>query len=220
MKKKQEEKLKAIELRKRGYSLNEIIANLGVAKSSASVWVRNVPLSNKARNRLLTRVKLGQVVSAENKRRRTQECIEEHFQNASREIAQKRFTKIDKKIICSMIYWCEGAKDDRSGAYFANSDPDLVRSFLDLFRSSFELDEKKFRVCIHLHEYHNPKKQLSFWSKVTNIPKKQFIKPYLKPHTGKRTRDGYPGCIGIKYHNTDIARQLMATAQAFLNKGV
>jgi len=220
MKKKTEDKLKAIELRKKGYSLNEIVKKLKVSKSSASVWVRNAPLSITARNRLLKRVKLCQVLAAEARRKETRVKIEKHLQNASREIETKQFSKLDKKTMCALIYWCEGSKDEYSGMYFANSDPNLVKSFLSLFRSGFDLDENKFRVCIHLHEYHDPVAQLNFWSRVTSIPKKQFIKSYLKPNTGKRIRDGYPGCIGIKYHSTDMARQLLATALAFFNKGV
>ena len=47
MKRKAIEKIKAINLRKKGYSLNEIVEKLGVAKSSVSVWVRNEPLHSK-----------------------------------------------------------------------------------------------------------------------------------------------------------------------------
>lgn len=65
MKLKREEKLKAIALREQGYSLNEIIDRVGVAKSSVSVWVRNIPLTVKAKKRLLTKIKLGQLIAAE-----------------------------------------------------------------------------------------------------------------------------------------------------------
>jgi len=74
-------------------------------------------------------------------------------------------------------------------------------------RECFVLDEKKFHPCIHLHSYHSPEKQLDFWSKVTDINKQQFIKPYLKQ-----------GCISLRYFNNDLARRLMAVAKAFLNQ--
>jgi hypothetical protein len=122
------------------------------------------------------------------------------------------------KAICSLLYWCEGNSSRYGKVSFTNSDPRLVKTFLHFLRNSFEIDESKFRPCVHLHQYHNPKRQLGFWSKTTGIPKKQFIKPYLKPNTGKRIRDNYPGCINIKYHSTDTARQLLMTAEAFLEK--
>jgi len=67
-----------------------------------------------------------------------------------------------------------------------------------------------------LHSYHNPKKQLDFWSKITDINKKQFIKPYEKPNVGKRIHKNYQGCIAIKYHSNDLARRLNSIAKAFL----
>lgn len=57
---------------------------------------------------------------------------------------------------------------------------------------------------------------LDFWSKVTKINKKQFIKPYRKLNSGKRIHPNYQGCISIKYHSNDLARRIMATAKAFL----
>lgn len=175
MRRKIEEKLKAIELRKKGYSLSEIVAKIGVAKSSVSVWVRNVFLSDKARRRLLTKIKLGQLISAENKRQRTQKIIDNYRRQAIREVVRKSLDKIYKKIMCSLLYWCEGSKDYYKGVYFANSDPRLVKTFLQLFRESFDLNEKRFRACVHLHQYHNSMKQLKFWSDITKFPKVNLL---------------------------------------------
>lgn len=218
MKRDIEGRLKAIELRKKGYSLNEIVEELGIAKGSASVWVRNVPLSAAARRRLLTRIKLGQLLSAESKRRKTQELLDSYREKAAVDLGRTNLNHETNKLVCSLLYWCEGGKNHYHGVSFTNSDPKLIKTFLCLLRNSFELDEKKFRPCIHLHEYHNPRKQLDFWSKITDIPKDQFIKPFRKPNTGKRIRTNYPGCIAIKYHSTAVARQLLAAAEVFLSK--
>ena len=218
MRRKIEEKLKSVELRKKGYSVNEIVEQIGVAKSSVSLWVRNVPLDDKARNRLLTKIKFGQLISAENKRRRTKQILDDHFGAAIKALKHKKLDKLTIQLVCSLIYHCEGNKDIHYGAGFTNSDPDLIRTFLYLLRFGFDIDEKKLRVCVHLHEYHNLKKQIDFWSKITNIPKKQFIKPYLKPNTGKRIKENYQGCISIRYHDVDISRRLLMIAKAFLTK--
>jgi hypothetical protein len=99
---------------------------------------------------------------------------------------------------------------------FTNSDPKLVKTFLKLLRNSFTLDEKRFHPCIHIHSYHSPKVQLDFWSKVTDIDKQQFIKPYRKANSGKRIREGCQGCIDVRYSSSDLARRLLAIAKAFL----
>ncbi|MEK7173123.1 MAG: hypothetical protein AAB740_04065, partial [Patescibacteria group bacterium] len=174
------------------------------------------PLTDNARRRLLTKIKLGQLVSAENKHRKTEQVIENYRREAAIEFENIKLDKPLKKITCSLLYWCEGAKDTYSGIRFTNSDPRLIRTFLALFRKAFAVDETKLRVGLHLHEYHNPRRQIAFWSKTTGIPKQKFINPFLKPHTSKRIKRNYPGCATIYYHSNDMARELLATAEMFI----
>jgi hypothetical protein len=144
-------RLKAVALRKKGYSLKEISVRFHVAKSTASLWCENVALGATAEAR--------------------------YFSEALNEI---HLSSNHDKILCAMIYWCEGAKSARGGSY------------------------------------HSPQKQLDFWSKVTDIKREQFIKPYRKANSGKRIHPNYQGCINIRYHDNDLARRLMAVAKAFL----
>jgi len=214
---KKEEKRKAAELRKDGYSLKEISQKLGISKSTASIWSRDIKLSMSARSRLISKIKLGRYVSAENRKAETRRREEKYLDEARVEVEGGSMAD---KIACAMIFWCEGTKNPSNGMTFTNSDPKLVKKFLYLLRKSFLIDEKKFHPCIHLHGYHSSKKQLDFWSKVTDIDKSQFIKPYLKPNTGKRIHENYEGCISIKYHSNDLARRLIAFAKAYLETGV
>ena len=80
------------------------------------------------------------------------------------------------------------------------------------------MDSSKFRVCVHLHKYHNKDKEINFWSEITGIPKNQFINPYLKLNGGKRIKINYHGCVSIYYYSNDTARKLLANAMAFLSK--
>jgi transcriptional regulator with XRE-family HTH domain len=211
-------KEKIISLRKRGYSLNEIHKKFGVSKSTLSSWTGDVILSSGAKLRLLKKIKLGQLVSAENKKRKTKEFSQLCLENSIYDVSNLSLDQNLAKIICSLIYYCEGAKNARYGVCFMNSDSELVKTFLELFRMSFNINENKFRICLHLHKYHNPQKQIKFWSKETHIPIGQFIKPYLKQNTAKRSKKGYNGCASIRYHDTVVARQLNSTAKAFFMK--
>jgi len=207
---------KAIELRKKGYSLNEISDILSVSKSSVSLWVRDIKLTDSAKAKLLSKLTAGQLAGAESRLKKTKKLEEGYLKEAQLEV----FKNPDYgKIICAVIYWCEGTKNPRNGLVFTNSDPNLVSKFLELLRGSFDIDESKFRPCIHLHSYHSTEKQLAFWSKVTKINRSQFVRPYIKTNSGKRIHDNYQGCISLRYHNNDLARRLMAMAKAFL-KGV
>ena len=216
---KKSERKEAVCLRSEGFSLNEIAAQLKVSKASVSVWVRDVVLSKRAQERIEMKRHQARAKAAKTNRGRT----ETHLQDAAAtaDIAVSSLT-LDAKlmqVMCALLYWCEGEKTKNDKTLtFANSDPRLVATFLRLLRKGFELDEKKFRVCLHLHDYHKEKVQKQFWSRVTQIPTNQFLKTYNKPHTGKRQRDGYAGCASIRYYDTRIARQIQALARAVLQK--
>ncbi|MBU2632100.1 hypothetical protein KKG52_00090 [Patescibacteria group bacterium] len=207
-------KEQAFLMRKKGSSLNEISKKLKIAKSTASLWLSSVKLRSDIQKKLIRKQLLG----------RQKAILSRHKQAAIRsEINNKYAMKIIKdvnhskeiaKIYCSLIWWCEGNKND-STVRFTNSDVSLVKIFLSLLRFGFEIDETKFRALVHLHSYHNDNNQKRLWSKTTKIPLSQFYKSYQKPHTGKRKRNDYVGCIAISYYDVRIAKELEAIYNAF-----
>lgn len=208
----------AVTLRKSGYSLNEIQRAMNVPKNTLSVWMRDISLSVKAKMKLSTKIRHGQLIASENKKRKIQTDLDQYLLAGQKLVNKFSINKNNSLLLCSLIYWCEGAKDIYSGVRFMNSDPNLIKTFLLLLRNSFVLNENKFRACLHLHKYHDIKIQIQFWSDATKIPTHQFIKPFSKANTGKRIRDGYNGCISIRYHDVNLARRLLMVARAFMDK--
>ena len=212
-------KFEAIELRQKGLSINEIYRKIGAAKSSVSVWVRNVPLSSRARNRIKLRWTKGQEHAWAARRAITKKQLSDANTKAGKELLKIKISRGHAQLMCALIYWCEGSKTKNdSWLAFTNSSPELVAVFLKFFREGFHIDPTKFRAKMHLHDYHDEKIQLAFWSRVTKISPAQFTNTYQKPHTGKRKRGDYAGCIVIRYYDARIARQVLALARAFLNK--
>ncbi len=208
-------KYQAISLRKKGFSLKEVAEELKIAKSTASIWLQNINLNKKAQERLKKRRILGQYKSRLIKKTQSENLIKRYHSQAYQEISKINFNKNIYKLLCSFLYWCEGAKLNNTHIRFINSDPKMIKTFLALLRKSFELEEKKFRALIHLHEYHNEKKQKKFWTKITGIPPRQFNRSYHKPNTKKRIRDNYPGCLAIYYYDHKIAKELAALYNSF-----
>jgi len=120
-----------------------------------------------------------------------------------------------KRLMCAMLYWCEGAKDYHGGVHFTNSDPYLVRLFMQLLIEGYGVERNKFVALLHVHEYHDVKTQQAWWANILGLKKTQFNKPYLKSHTGKRNRKNYPGCISLRYYDSILSRKLMYLAQAY-----
>lgn len=206
-------KNKAKTLRKAGYSIKEIANTLNIAQSSSSLWVRDVKITTSGKSRMIKMHELKRYKMAQSwiKKR---DAMNRNFSKLASIILGK--TNIEKniaKIICATLFWAEGSKKINHIA-FTNSDPIMIKTFLGLLRKSYSLDESKFHVSVHLHEYHNPEMILGFWSTATQIPLSQFIKPYLKPHTSKQKHDNYNGCITIRYYDVKIARELTAIYNA------
>src|SRR3990167_7249241 len=187
---KKDLEIKAKKLRIKGYSVKELHQILGVSKSTVSGWIQGVKLSEKAQMRLRKNYTNGQLASQKTIKEKTHQknIIADNF---AREILSKmNYTTADLALLCSMIYFCEGNKSLKSLVTFTNSDPDLITTFIFLFRNSFKLDESKFRVLMHLHKYHNEK--------------------YKK--------EGYQGCIKIYYGDVSIARKLRSIAKMFMER--
>ncbi|OGI65252.1 hypothetical protein A3A95_03610 [Candidatus Nomurabacteria bacterium RIFCSPLOWO2_01_FULL_39_18] len=215
---KKDLEIKAKKLRIKGYSVKELHQILGVSKSTVSGWIQGVKLSEKAQMRLRKNYTNGQLASQKTIKEKTHQknIIADNF---AREILSKmNYTTADLALLCSMIYFCEGNKSLKSLVTFTNSDPDLITTFIFLFRNSFKLDESKFRVLMHLHKYHNEKTEKDFWSKITKIPQNQFNKTYLKQNSGKYKKEGYQGCIKIYYGDVSIARKLRSIAKMFMER--
>lgn len=208
----------AIIFRKKGFSLKEISDKLNVSKGTVSVWVRDIELSPEAMVRLETKISKGQIISADRRKAKTAKILDDFLESNLKLLDNSLVNKTTLKIYCGIMYWCEGGKYDNRIVQFTNSDPSVISTFLNLFRLSFDLDEQKFRACIHLHSYHSKETQLKYWSGITAIPSNQFIKPFKKKNSGKRIRPNYQGCLQLRYCDANIARDLLMTGKAFLTK--
>lgn len=197
----------AVDLRKKGHSYKEISKILKVAKSSTYSWCKNIVLNKKAKKRISGRMVIGIKKAKEVLHRKKEEVLKNISQNVNKYLLQIKSKKEINKLLCSFLYWGEGEKN-RNAVIFVNSDPIMIGCFLKLIRSSFVLDERKFRSLVHVHEYHKNEEIKKYWSKITRIPLSQFTKSYSKPHTGTNIREGYKGTISIRYYDYKIALEL------------
>jgi len=208
-----------VNLRKRGFSLREISERLRVSKSSVSVWARNIPLSEKAKSEIVRKQRDGRQRGIESSR--TKKRVEENMTLISvrSALGALSFDPLQSKAVCALLYGCEGSKVESGRVVFVNSDPQLVRFFLRFFRQAFLVDEKKFRALVHIHGYHDEKKQVRFWSGVTGIPESQFTQSYRKKNGGKNIREGYQGCVSVRYNDVKVQREILLLYKEILSNG-
>lgn len=211
-------KERAIILRKQGSSLREISEALSVSKSTASLWLRDLKLSSLAMRILEGKKVNGRKKGNDRQKEKSLQKERDICVLAAQYLDTVPFSKEQAKGLCALLYGCEGAKNDTRAA-FINSDPSLIRFFLVLFREAFSVDEKKFRVQMHLHEYHNEKKQLKFWAGITGISEQQFSKTFQKKNGKKNIREGYQGCISVRYNSADVQKELISVYREILKRG-
>ena len=203
---KVEERARARELRSQSWTLQEIASELGVAKGSVSLWVRDVDFVPRPRNR-------GHPAGPKHPMRLKKEAEIERCREEAEDWVGT-MTQRDLSMYALALYAGEGSKRDGS-VVFANSDPVLMRLFVVWLRNEFDLDESKFRVKLYLHADLDLDPAVEFWSAVVDVPPDQFNKPYraVVDETMRTNRHVY-GCASIVYHSRLLHRRVMARIQA------
>ncbi len=205
------EKEKARILRKKGYSINQIVKEAGFTKASVSVWVRDIVLTKAQKKKLSER---GRSVESVEKRRISRLSNENNKRQKIINNAKKDFSSINLdqlKLIGIILYLGEGSKTSRGMARIANSDPLVVKIMLRFFTEICNVPEYKFRGHIHTFAHASIEKTERYWSKITGIPRKQFYKTYIKPSSASlQKRKTLPfGTFDLSVNDTKLFLTIM-----------
>ena len=212
------EKEKAIKLRYEGYSLNEIRSVLGVAKSSVSIWVRNIELTEQQKQRLREK---GFYREAVEKRRISRLAGEKAKRDLVINAAQKSIKKISKRelwLIGVMLYWAEGGKTRRA-VRFSNSDPRMIKIMMVFFRRICVVPETKFRGHIHIHPHLDYIGAENYWSLISGIPRDQLYKTYRIPSKSSQgKKDSLPyGTFDVYVLSTELFYKMNGWAKGIFS---
>lgn len=211
----------ARELRARGYTYAEIIAELGVSKSSVSLWTRDMPRVGRLSYPEFARRKAAGVSkfwAAESVRREARRKA--ISRGAAAEIGE--LTEREIVIAGAVAYWCEGAKNKpyRSGntVAFINSDPNMILLFLR-FLVTVGVTTDRIYCRVSIHESADVVGAQQFWQEITGLPADQFRRPTLKRHNPKTIRknrgDDYHGCLTVRVLlSADLYRKIEGWAWA------
>lgn len=203
-----------IKLRKQGKTYSEIkkILKKEIPKSTLSNWCNSIPLSKSQKLRIKKiadkNIQIGRIkalVTNKLKRENYLKSVDKRIEGISNIIKNKNV----KKIIASILYLGEGSKN-RGFLVLGNSNPDIIKLFLYLLRNNYLIDESKFRCTIQCRADQNTLKLENFWSKITQIPLRQFYKTRIDLRTlGKPSKKiDYKGVCRIEYFSADLFIEL------------
>jgi transcriptional regulator with XRE-family HTH domain len=190
---------KARELRLAGRTYDEIVADLGVSKSSVSLWVRDIPKPTRSPESLHQMREARWAPYREARDRR----IEQTRAEAAGQI--DGLSDRDLLIAGVTLYWAEGTKNKpyarRETVELINSDPDVVRLFLR-WLALVEVTPDRLRCRLSIHESADIPAAENFWADLVGISPEALGKTVIKKHNPRTVRrnvgEGYRGCLAIR----------------------
>lgn len=216
--------VQARELRAQGHDYAEIAAALGVAKSTVSAWVHDMPWPDRlsyeeCRQRSIDGSR--QFWAAE---RPAREANREAVRAAAAaEIGAPSPREI--LIAGAIAYWCEGSKSKphklRERVTFINSDPGLIKFFLWFLREA-GIESTRLRFRVHIHETADAAAAERYWLGVTGAEPEQFHRTTLKRHNPRTVRKNvgtdYHGCLIVGVlQSADLYRRIEGWVRAVVS---
>lgn len=208
------EKRKVIGLRLQGKSYSEIKKIVNVSKSSLSLWLRNVPLTE------------GQILGLKKKKER---AIERYIETMKlkrlkrsslyyKNQVKKWIPLSDREVFIAglFLYLGEGNKVSRNSVGVTNTDPSVIKFTLYWIINSLKVPKEKVRIQLHLYSDMNFGKESNFWLRELQMDKSCLTKPYIKK-SFKTSIDqkGYGhGTCGLFVHNTVIKENILLAIRA------
>ena len=209
---------KAVNLRWKGLIYSEILKEVPVAKSTLSLWLRDVGLSKRQIQKITER-KIRAAHKGGEVRKRARLFLSQKI----KEEAAKEITSMSKRelwLMGVMLYWAEGSKEKENnpglGVQFTNSDPYMIRLFIKWLVEICEINRNDIILELYIHENHrdNIPRAVNHWAKFTEFPKNSFQHIYFKKGNPKTKRknaeDSYYGIVRIKVKSSSMLNRKIA----------
>lgn len=208
------ERRQAFQLRKQGKSYSQIKKELGLSKSTLSLWLRNYPLSKEQIDAL--RGKSPQRI--EKYRQTMQRKREKRLSIFYKEEKKKWLPLSSKELFIAglFLYWGEGNKVQRSTVSINNTDPSVIKFALYWMIKGLSVPRENITVFLHLYNDMDIEKEINYWSEELKMDKNRFTKPYIKK--SRRTdldQKGYGhGTCGIRVNKTEYKERILMAIKA------
>jgi hypothetical protein len=199
-----------------GRSVKELAALLGVSKSSISLWVRDIELTEEQYSALRRRAGGGRIEGSRANAVRGLERRRE-AQELGREAARQ-----DDQLHAAgcMLFWAEGSRD-RNAIKFTNSDPAMVSFFLRFLRRCFDVPDQKIAVTCNLFADHVECQDAieQYWLDLLRLPRsclrKSTVNRFSK-YSQKKRRNKLPyGTCRLSVCDTRLVQQIYGAIQEY-----
>lgn len=174
--------LRAIELRKQGWSYSQIKRELQVSKSSLSLWLKRHPLSKQQIDDLSSHNDKRIERFRETWRRKRVAQLREVYEQEKESLLP--LTGKELLIAGLFLYSGEGAKGPKHGIVsLSNTNPTVIRFFLYWLTEILGVSMEKIFARLHVYADMDIAAEIDFWGTQLDLPVGKFRKPYVKKTT-------------------------------------
>jgi transcriptional regulator with XRE-family HTH domain len=223
---KSKERNKALGLRKKGASIKEIAKKLKIAKSTISLWCRDIELTPEQIQHLHERmIRGGYKGCLKGARIQYERRLERE-----KELKQQGLNMIDRMsardflIAGVALYWGEGQKKGRE-VRISNSDPEIIKFMLRWFKVIWGVSNNEITLSVLINKIHKKrvKEVENYWSRITKIPKERFVKTVLIKAKNKKIYNNfstYYGTLTIRLKNpTNLHHRIIGMIEGLSGAG-
>lgn len=108
------------------------------------------------------------------------------------------------------LYWGEGGKRGSGGVRLTNSDPRLIRKFMEFLEEMCSVNKDDLRFSLQVFDDISKKQSLSYWRRELGVSSKQFYKTIVSQVRGKGTYryKSEHGVLIVYFNNTKLKRMI------------
>lgn len=221
------ERQKAISLRRQGFSYREILKEVPVAKSTLSLWLRSVGLSEKQKQHLTEKKRLAALRGA---KKRHDERIQKSL--GIRKKAKKEIGLLSERelwLMGIMLHWAEGAKEKdwhpSVGVRFSNSDANMLKFFLNWLEKfcNISLSDIKIEIYLHKNSRNDLETVRKYWSQQLDISSDFLHTVYWKKNNimtnrHNRQQNYYGILVLVVKKSTNLNRKISGWIEGIYQK--
>jgi transcriptional regulator with XRE-family HTH domain len=174
-----------------GLPIRVIAERLGVAKSSVSVWVRDIELTP-GQHASLRRMnpRYNAQLRGQGGRSASARAIRLKAQLHGRELARRNDAL---HLQGCMLYWAEGSKR-RNRATFTNSDPEMLRRYVGFLRQCYTIADDRIALTVNCYVTNglSSGEIVAWWLRELDLPARCARKPMINQiSSASRFRRGH-----------------------------
>ncbi|MDD2758505.1 MAG: helix-turn-helix domain containing protein [Patescibacteria group bacterium] len=185
---------KAMELRKEKKSYRQISEQLGISKSTVSLWLKNLKWSEDIIDELAkiakTKSRAQLKVMTEKRRQQNEARRKEAAKEAARQFSG--FLKNYIFLTGISIYWGEGDKQAHNGLVrMSNTDPMMLRLFIKFLKEICGVPQERIKLWLLLYPDNNEEACRKYWKRLCHVQDSQFVKTQRIVGRHKKRRLGF-----------------------------